>query len=152
MASVMERLQADYREAMRARNEAAVSTYRMLFARVKNTEIEQRVPHLSDDDLQAVLAKEVKQREAALEDLRRANRPEIVAREEEQLAVLKPYLPAALSEEDVRTVVRDAIARTGAAGKSAMGAVMKEAMAELRGRADGKVINRIVGEELSRTP
>lgn len=149
MAALMERLQGDYRGAMKARNEVAVAAYRMLFARARNTQLDLRVPELTDQQLLEVLAQEVKQREKALEELRRSNRPEIVAREEAELAVLKPYLPAGAGEEEVREVVRDAIARTGAKDKSGMGKVMKEALAALQGRADGRLVNRIAAEELS---
>lgn len=148
MASLMERLRADYQKAMKARDERAVSAYRMLFARVKNTEIERRTAPLNESDLIEVLAKEVKQREAALEELRRGNRPDLVEREEAQLAVLKAYLPRALSAEEVRAVVREVIQETGAQGKSGIGVVMKGAMARLRGRADGRLVNQIANEEL----
>ncbi len=149
MASLMERLQADYRTAMKARDERAVAAYRMVFARVKNTEIDRRVDALDEQGLLEVVGKEVKQREAALEELRRGNRPDIVAREEAELAVLKAYLPAQLGEEEIRDVVRRVIADTGASGKSAMGAVMKESLARLQGRADGRVVSRIASEELA---
>lgn len=148
MASLKERLQSDYRSALKARDERAVSAYRMLFARLKNTEIERRVPELDEQGVLDVVAKEVKQREAALEELRRSNRVEVIQREEAELAVLKPYLPQQLSEEEVRALVREVIARTGAAGKSGMGLVMKEAMAQAKGRADGKLVSRVAAEEL----
>jgi len=149
MASLMERLQAGYKAAMKARDERAVSAYRMLFARVKNTEIDRRVDALDEQGLLEVIAKEVKQREVALEELRRGNRPEIVAREEAELAVLKAYLPEQLGEEEIRAVVRQVIADTGASGKSAMGAVMKEALSRLQGRADGRAVSRVAAEELA---
>jgi uncharacterized protein YqeY len=148
MNELMQRLQAEYRDALRARDTEKVSTLRLLFARAKNAAIEQRVEEVDEPALQRLIQKEVKEREESVEQFRRGGRTELVERDEHALALLRGYLPAELSDDEIREVVRRVIAETGAAGKAGMGKVMRPVMAELRGQADGQRVNRIVLEEL----
>jgi hypothetical protein len=148
MNDLMQRLQADYRDALRAGEAEKVSTLRLIFARAKNAAIEQRVAEVDEPALLQLMQKEVKEREESLEQFRRGGRPELAERETRALDLLRAYLPAELADDEIRAVVRRHIAETGAAGKAGIAKVMRPVMAELRGRADGQRINRIVLEEL----
>jgi uncharacterized protein len=149
MNELMERLQADYKAALRARDERKVSTLRLVFNRAKNQAIELRQPELDEAALLQVLQKEAKQREESIAAFERGGRQDLVDRETAELNILRAYLPAELSDEEIRAVVRRVIAETGARGKADMGKVMRPVMAELKGRAEGARVNRLVGEELS---
>jgi uncharacterized protein YqeY len=148
MSELMERLQSEYKDALRARDQAKVSTLRMLFARAKNTAIEQRVAEVDEPTLIQLIQKEVKTQEESIAGFRQGGRQELVDQETAKMELLRSYLPAELSDEEIREVVRRIITETGAAGKAGMGKVMRPVMTELRGRADGQRVNRIVAEEL----
>ena len=148
MSELMERLQADYKMALRARDERKVGTLRMLFARAKNTAIEQRVDEVDETTLLTLLQKEVKQREDSITQFEAGGRADLVANETAERDILRAYLPAELSDDEIREVIRRVIAETGAQGKAGIGKVMRPIMSELKGRADGGRINRLVGEEL----
>jgi uncharacterized protein len=148
MSELMQRLQADYKAALRAREERKVSTLRMLFARAKNVAIEQRVDEVDEATLLSLIQKEVKQREDSITQYAAGGRADLVANETAERDILRAYLPAELTDDEIRAVVRRVIAETGAEGKAGIGKVMRPVMTELKGRADGARINRLVGEEL----
>ena len=114
-----------------------------MWSEVRNKEIDGR-SELDDDGVVQVISKGIKQRKDAAEQMRGAGRPELAEQEEAQAAVLEAYLPQQLSEEEVRTLVREAIA----SGADQMGPLMGKIMPQIRGRFDGKEANRIVREEL----
>ena len=103
---------------------------------------------LNDDDVLAVLMKEVKMRQDSLEEFQKAGREELVAQAKEEIAILKAYLPEALSDEELKAIVAEVIATVGATSPKDMGKVMPAVMAKAKGRADGKRINAIVRELL----
>src|SRR5712691_8897288 len=144
MNELMQRLQADYREALKAREERKVGTLRLLFARAKNAAIEQRIDEVDETTLLSLLKKEVKQREDSITQFDAGGRADLVANETAERDILRAYLPAELSDEEIRAVIRRVIAETGAQGKAGIGKVMRPIMAELKGRAEGGRINRLV--------
>lgn len=148
MSELMQRLQADYKEALRARDEPRVTTLRLLFARAKNAAIEQRVAEVDETTLLSLLQKEVKQREDSIAQFEAGGRTDLVQKETAERDILRAYLPAELSDEEIRAVIRRVIAETGAQGKAGMGKVMRPIMTELKGRVDGSRVNRLVAEEL----
>jgi uncharacterized protein len=148
MSELMQRLQADYKDALRARHERKVATLRLLFARAKNTAIEQRVEEVDETTLLSLIQKEVKQREDSITQFQAGGRTDLVMKETAERDVLRSYLPAELSDEEIREVIRRVIADTGAQGKADVGKVMRPVMTELKGRADGGRINRLVMAEL----
>lgn len=147
--SVKQRLLEDMKAAMRARDEGrvALATIRMVHAAIKNAEIEKR-RELTEDEIIAVIAKEVKQRQDALVEFERGNRQDLVDQTEAEIAVLKAYLPQQLSEQEIREMAQQAIAAVGATGPRDMGKVMQALLPRVRGRADGKLVNQIVKELL----
>ena len=148
--SINEQLMADMKVAMKAREEGklALNVIRMARAHIKQAEIDGGHVDFDDDQVLAILRKEVKQRKETLDEIRNSGRDDLVAETEAEITVLKKYLPPEMSEEAIRKVVTDVIAELEP-GQKTMGSVMKAVMAKLKGQADGKVINRIVREVLS---
>jgi uncharacterized protein YqeY len=151
-----EQLNADLRDAMRAGDETRKSTLRMLLSAIRNAEIppegstsEVSRHELDDDAVLDVVRREVKQRRDSIDAYAKANRRDLVDKEEAELAVLSGYLPPQMSREEIVTVARDVIERTGARGPADKGKVMPAIMAELRGKAEGREINAVVTELLS---
>lgn len=147
--SLKERLKEDMKAAMRAREEGRIrlETIRMVQAALKNAEIE-RQRDLTDDEVLAVIAREVKQRQEALAEFERGGRQDLVDRTQAEIAVLTDYLPEPLSTEAIQELARQAIAQVGARGPADMGKVMQALMPQVRGRADGREVSRIVRELL----
>lgn len=137
------RIQADLNQARKARDRERTLVLSTTMAEVKNREIEV-ARDLDDDGVLQVLAKAIKQRRDAAEQMRGGDREDLASREEAQADVLQVYLPAALSEDDVRAMVREIVA----GGATQMGAVMGQLMPRILGRFDGKDANRLVREEL----
>lgn len=150
VVSIKEQLMADMKVAMKAREEGklALNVIRMARAHIKQAEIDGGHVDFDDDQVLAILRKEVKQRKETLDEIRNSGRNDLVAETEAEITVLKKYLPPEMSEEAIRKVVTDVIAELEP-GQKTMGSVMKAVMAKLKGQADGKVINRIVREVLS---
>lgn len=147
--SIKDQLTADMKQAMKDREagKLRLSVIRMVRASIKNAEINGK-KELNDDDVLAVLMKEVKMRQDSLEEFQKAGREELVAQAKEEIEILKKYLPEALSDDELKAIVAEVIAETGAASPKDMGKVMPKVIARTKGRADGKRINAIVRELL----
>ncbi len=146
--SLKQRLQEDLKEALRARDERRKAVLRLSLAAITNAEVE-RKGDLDDAGVAAVLQKEARRRAETIAELRGANRPDLLAREEAELAILEQYLPRLMSREEIAQEARRVIAEVGATGVGQLGAVMRQLMPELRGRAEGSVVNEVVRELLS---
>ena len=120
-----------------------LSVLRMVWAAVRNKEIDEKT-ELTDDAVMAVLMKEVKQREDTIKEIKDANRPDLVAKNEEEIEILKKYLPEPLSDEELKKVIQDVIATTGAKSMKVMGRVL----AQTQGRAAGSRVSALVKELL----
>ncbi|HLU26483.1 MAG TPA: GatB/YqeY domain-containing protein [Longimicrobiales bacterium] len=141
--SLKERLREDLNAARRERDRGRTILITTTLAEIRNREIE--VGHeLSDAEVVEVLAGAIKRRKEAAEQIRAGGRPELAEKEEGEAAMLSAYLPPPLSEEEVRAMVREAIA----GGANTVGAVMGKIMPRLKGRFDGREANRIAREEL----
>jgi uncharacterized protein YqeY len=146
--TLKKRLQDDLKRAMRQKDQVRKRTLRLALAEIKNKEIEVR-GELSDADVAVILQKEAKQRHETLDELTRVDRPELVAAEQAELEVLTEYLPQQLSRKEIADMARQVIAGLGAEGPRQMGRVMGALMPQLKGRADGKLVNEVVRELLS---
>ena len=145
-----ERLDADLKDAMRRGDETrklAIRSAKAAIAEAKVAGEEART--LNDEEVLAIIGKQVKQRRDSAAEFARGGRPDLVAREEAELAVLQVYLPAQLDEAAVRERARAAIAELGVSDMKGLGPVMRRLTAELRGRADGQMVNRVVRELLA---
>jgi uncharacterized protein YqeY len=145
--SYQARLQEDVKAAMRSGDTVVRDTLRMLMAALKNKRIELGRDLDEKDQLQ-VLQKQKKSREDSLAQYGAAGRADLAAREQAEIAVNDRYLPAAMSDDDVRALVAGAIAASGASSKADLGKVMKTVMAENQGKVDGKTVQRIAAELL----
>ncbi|MGE5752427.1 MAG: GatB/YqeY domain-containing protein [Deltaproteobacteria bacterium] len=143
-----DRLYKDMQKAAKERNPLALSALRMALAEIKNREIEAR-GELADDAVVKALASMVKKRRESIELFLKGNRPELADKEEGEISVLSAYLPQGLSEAEVESLAREAVAAAGAKSPSDMGRVMKELMPKVAGRADGKLVSEVVRRLLS---
>jgi hypothetical protein len=145
-----ERIDADIKEAMKARAEIKLSTLRMLKAGVKNLAIEKRAEKVENKDVMSIIAKQIKQHKDSIDGFTKGNRQDLVDKETAELKILESYMPKMLSADELKPVVKSAIAATGAKGRADMGKVMKAAMEEAKGAADGKILSQMVAEELAK--
>ena len=148
--SLKNRLAAEMRAAMKERDAVRLGALRLLTAAVKNREVELMHP-LSDDEFVEVATREVKRRREAIEAYERAGREDRAATEREEQRVLESYLPAAFSDEEVRALIDEAVAATGANSPGDMGKVMGYVMGKAKGRVDGKAVQAQVRERLDQT-
>jgi uncharacterized protein YqeY len=148
--TLRERLHEDTTAAMRSGDALRRDVLRMAQSAIYNAEKAKRTT-LSDDDVQAILAREVKTRRESVEAFRNGGREDLAAKEEAEIAILGDYLPEALSEEELRALVDEAIAATGAASARDLGKVMGWLSPRTRGRADGKIVSGMVAAALART-
>jgi uncharacterized protein YqeY len=145
--TIVERLDQDLKESLRARDALRTSTIRLVRAAIKNLEIEQRRP-LSDDDAMRVVQHEVKRRREAIEGFQRGGRDDLVQKEQLELAILLGYVPAPLDDAALRKVIADVKTEVGATTEREFGKVMGAVMRRVAGRADGKVVEGLVREAL----
>jgi uncharacterized protein YqeY len=148
--TLRERLDADLKEAMRAKDQLRLDVVRAVKSAVKYREVEgDKAVVLDEPAILQVVGTEIKKRRDAAEQFRAAHREELAAKEEAELVLLQAYLPAQLSPEELARKVDEAIARTGAKGPRDMGAVMKALLPEVQGKADGKAVSELVKQRLA---
>ncbi|MGD0611815.1 MAG: GatB/YqeY domain-containing protein [Anaerolineales bacterium] len=143
------KLENALKEAMKAGDEVKKRTIRMALAAIQQTEVDRQVT-LDETGLVGILQKEIKMRKESIEEARRANRPDLVASAEAELAVLDTFLPEALSADELKALVEGAIAETGAATPADMGKVMKLLIPRVAGRAPGDQASALVRQLLQK--
>jgi uncharacterized protein len=147
--SLRERIQSDITAAMRSGDALRRDTLRMAESAIYNGEKRDRREY-SDDEVGAVLAKEVKTRRESVAAFRKGGRDDLAGKEEAEIAILAVYLPEQLSEAEIAALVEEAIATTGAQGPRDMGKVMGWLSPKTKSRADGRVVSQAVGAALAR--
>jgi hypothetical protein len=150
MSTLAERIALDLTASMKAQDAARTSVLRMAKAALRNKEIDKKAP-LDDAETAKVLQSLVKQREDSVDQFRKANRLELVNKEEAEIVVLRSYLPSEASDEEIDAAVEKAVAETNAATPKDMGKVMKAALAALQAAgkpADGKRVNEAARKRL----
>jgi uncharacterized protein YqeY len=145
--SLKDRLLSDMRTAMKERDTERKSVLSMARAAVLQIEKDKRID-MDDQGVIEVIAKEIKSRKEAIELFKQGGRQDLVDKNEKEIEILGEYLPPQLSEAEIRSVIEEIIAKTGAAGMKDMGKVMGAVMPQLKGRADGGTVNRLVKEML----
>ncbi len=146
--TLIEELQDDVKEAMRAGDAARRDALRLILASLKSAEKDLLRPLTEDEELQ-VLQRERKKRIEAAEAFRGGGREEQAAKEEAELAVLEEFMPEPLTEEELERILDDAIAENGATSMRDMGRVMKDVMPQIAGRADGAAVSQMLREKLA---
>ena len=145
--SLQEEISAALKHAMRTRDEAQLSSLRLLLTAIKRREKE-FCRSLDDQEVIAVISSQIKQRHESIEKYREAGREDLAQSEQDELKVLQGFMPEQLSEKQVEIALDEIIAELGAASMKDMGIVMRLAMARLGGRAEGRTINTIVKAKL----
>lgn len=150
MSTLKAQLQSDLTDAMRARDQVRAGSLRLALTAITTEEVAGTTHRdLSDDDVLKVLAKEAKKRREASAAYTGAERPELAAKEDAELAVLETYLPAQLSDDELSSIVTDAVSSSGASSLAQMGLAMKAANAAVAGRAEGGRVASIVKKALA---
>ena len=146
--TLQERLLDDMKDAMRQRQSERLSVIRMIRAKIHNEEISKR-SELDDETVTEVITRMAKQHRESIEQFRNGNRPDLVEKEETELATVMEYRPAQMSSEDISTLVAQVIKEVSATGPSDKGKVMGNLMPQVRGKADGNQVNTVVTTMLS---
>ena len=149
--SLKETLKNDLTEAIRSSDKVVSGTIRMVLTAITNEEVsgkEARV--LTDDEIITVLSREAKKRREAAEEFAKAGRADTAAEEKAEGEVIAKYLPAQLSEDDIKAFIAAAVASTGAAGPADMGKVMGAIKSQIAGKADGALVSSLVKAALNK--
>ncbi len=136
------RIEQDLKAAMKAGDKRRVATLRLMLAALKNEKI-QAQRDLTDEEVESVLRRAVKQRRDSIEQYARGGRQDLVDAETEELAILEGYLPQGLGEAEIEAIIRETVARKGFTSQKDVGLLMKELMAGYKGRIDGRKAQEI---------
>ena len=140
-------LDSDLKDAMRNKEALKRTVLRTMLSEIRNAEINSQTT-LDDEGIISVLTKQVQQRKDSVEAYADANRQDLVDKETEEIDIISVYLPEQLPVEEIEEIIKTAISEMGASSLSDMGKVMGLVMPQVRGRADGKIVNTIVTEKL----
>lgn len=161
--TLKEKIQEDFKEAFKIKEELRLSALKMLQAEIKNAEIAKRTRlvkktngsvieeeccELSEEEVLEVISREIKKRRDAVEMYEKAGRSDLAGKEKKEMEILSVYLPEQMPEDEVRQLAERAVKESGAAGQKEMGKVMMVLMPQIKGRADGALVSRIVRELL----
>ena len=144
-----EKLSNDLKTALKSGDKIRLGILRMIKSDIKNKEIEKGASP-GEEEILAMLRSFVKRAKDSIEQFSNAGRTDLAEKEKAELAVIQEYLPKQISEDDIRQIVKDAVAETGASGPKDMGMVMKAVMGKTKGQADGKLVNGLVKEILEK--
>ncbi|MCX5710883.1 MAG: GatB/YqeY domain-containing protein [Candidatus Omnitrophica bacterium] len=143
-----EKIMNDYKDAMKARDTLKSSVLSFLRADMINVATNKKKAKLDDSEVVVVIKKQIKQRQDSIEQFTKGNRLEMAEKEKKEAEILKTYLPPELSVDQIKKVIEEAVAATGAQGIKDMGKVMKEVSAKIAGQADGKLVSDLVRAKL----
>ena len=146
--TLQERLSDEIKSAMRAKDADRLGTLRLLKSALGYAQIEKKSETTSDADFVALVQKEINKRRDSIEQYEKGGRPELAAKEKQEIAILEPFLPTALSEGELEQLIRVTIQELAATSKKEMGQVIKAVQAKAAGRAEGKTISGLVGKLL----
>ena len=150
--TLKEKITSDMKEAMKAGDTLRRDTLRLIDSAIKNVEIEKqkRETGLSDEEVLEVLGRAVKQRQDSIRQFEAGGRPDLAENEKVELEIIVPYLPAQLSQAEIALVVDEIFAAAGQVTAADLGKIMGQAMARLKGKADGNVVREIVKSKLEK--
>ena len=150
--TLKEKITSDLKEAMKAGDTLRRDTLRLIDSAIKNSEIEKkkREEGLSDEEVLEVLGRAVKQRQDSIRQFEAGGRPDLAENEKVELEIIVPYLPAQLSQAEIALVVDEIFAAAGQVTAADLGKIMGQAMARLKGKADGNVVREIVKSKLEK--
>lgn len=145
--SLKERLANDLKEAMKTKDSLRKNVITLIRSDIKQIEVDKRI-ELQEQEIMEVISRQLKQRKDALEEFEKGGREDLIEETKKEIQYLLEYLPEQLSEEEVRNIVIDTISETGANSMKDMGKVMAAVIPKVKGRADGKLVNQIVRQQL----
>jgi uncharacterized protein YqeY len=148
---LLEKLNEDYKEAVRNKDETKRNTINLLLSALKYRQIELRASgkELTDEEIIGVISKEIKKRKEAIELYEKGNRQDLAEKEKRELEILESYMPKQLSEEELLKIIDETIKSVGASSPSDVGKVMKELMPKVKGKADGSLVKSLVEKRLA---
>ncbi len=147
--SLIEDIDSEIKKALKEKEKIRLSTLRLLKASIKNAEIE-KMDTLDETEITDIVSREVKRRKEAIVEYEKGNRPELAEKESQELEVLSEFMPEQLSEKELEGIIKEAIESTQATDTKDLGKVMSQVMPAIKGRAEGKVVNQMVREALSK--
>ena len=141
--ALKETIKEDLTNALKEKSELTVSVLKMLVSSINNEEIKQKKKEegISEEDTEKVVKSEAKKRKDSIDSYQKANREDLAKKEQEELDILKKYLPEEMPDEEIENIVKSVVAETGASSQEDFGKVMKEVMTKTKGQADGKKIS-----------
>lgn len=147
--SLLKQIDQDLVKALKSGDRLAADTLRGLKSDIKYFQLEKRLDEVSDDDIVGVISSSAKRRRDSIEQFKAGGRQDLVDKESRELEIVQKYLPQQLTEDDIEKIVKEAIEEAGAQSPADMGKVMKIVMPKFKGRADGKLVQKIVTRSLS---
>ncbi|MDU6522623.1 MAG: GatB/YqeY domain-containing protein [Enterococcus sp.] len=147
--SLLTTLNEDMKQAMRAKDKESLQVIRMLKASIQNEQIK-KGQDLNEEEELTVLSREMKQRRDSLTEFEKADGSDLADKVKKEIVIVENYLPAQLSEEEIRAIVQEAITKTGATSPKEFGKVMGAVMPKVKGKADGNQVNAVVKELLNK--
>jgi len=145
-----DKILVDYKQAMKDKDKLKSSVLSFLRAEMINVAFTKKKKLLDDSEAITVIRKQVRQRQDSIEQFQNGGRMDLAQKEEKEMEILKSYLPAELSEEEIKKIIDEAIAATAAQGLKDMGKVMKEVTPKIAGRADGKLVSDMLRAKLAK--
>lgn len=149
--SLEEKIGQDYVAAMKARDSFASSVFSFLRAQIKQVMVDKRLEKVPDEEVIAVIKKQIKQRQDSIAQFKAGGRVDLAEKEEKELELLKKYLPAEMSAEQIKNIIEEVVKASGASSIKDMGRVMKDVLGRLAGGADNQTVSALVKERLSRS-
>ena len=147
MSTLLKKLQNEMKNALKSKDTLRLSVIRMLISEIKKEQIDKK-KELSDEEILNIIQRYAKQRREAIEQYKKANRQDLVEKEEKELNIVLEFLPKQLTEEEINKIVEEVIKEVGASSIKDMGKVMKVVMEKVKGRADGSIVSKIVKAKL----
>ncbi|MEI3613337.1 GatB/YqeY domain-containing protein [Pseudogracilibacillus sp. SO30301A] len=146
--SLMDRLNEDMKQAMKAKDKEKLSVIRMVKASLQNEAIQLGIDTLQEENERSILSRELKQRNDSLKEFKNAGREDLVEKLEKEIEILTVYLPKQLTEEELEEIVKETISEVKATSKKEFGKVMGKIMPKVKGKADGAVVQKLVQQYL----
>jgi uncharacterized protein YqeY len=146
--SLKQRLMEDLKTSMKTKDKTKKNAITLIRSAIKQQEVDQRV-ELQDDDIIDIISKQIKQKRNSIEDFKKGNREDLIELTNQEISILETYMPVQLSEEELENIVKKAIEETNAESKKDIGKVMSKVMPQIKGRADGSKVNKIVMKYLN---
>ena len=146
--SLKQRLMEDLKISMRNKDKTKKNAIILIKSAIKQQEVDQRV-ELQDEDIIDIISKQLKQKRNSIEDFKKGNRKDLIELTNQEISILKTYMPNQLSEEELEDIVKKAIEETNAETKKDIGKVMSKIMPQIKGRADGSKVNKVVMKYLN---